>query len=77
MSTNVDLPHQHFAVIYLDQDGNPQIMASPSIAGCGGAIFTPDVKDRFVEMTSPGSQPLQYPSKWTTDTQLARKRPHD
>ncbi|KAJ5651953.1 hypothetical protein N7507_009379 [Penicillium longicatenatum] len=63
MSTNVDLPHQHFAVIYLDQDGNPQIMASPSIAGCGGAIFTPDVKDRFVEMTSPGSQPLQYPNQ--------------
>ncbi|KAJ5538579.1 hypothetical protein N7494_008058 [Penicillium frequentans] len=60
MSNNVELPHKHFAVIFLDQDGNPQVMASPSIAGCGGAIFTPDVKNRFMEMTSPISQSLQY-----------------
>lgn len=63
MSNNVELPHKHFAVIFLDQDGNPQVLASPSIANCGGAIFTPDVKNRFMEMTSPISQHLQYPSK--------------
>ncbi|KAJ5594094.1 uncharacterized protein N7459_000302 [Penicillium hispanicum] len=55
-ATNLEIPHPHFAVIYLDHNGKLQVEASPSIAGCGGAIFTPDVADRFMEMATPNPQ---------------------
>ncbi|KAJ5116012.1 hypothetical protein N7456_000360 [Penicillium angulare] len=67
---NLDFPHPHFAVIYLDYNGKLQVEASPSIAGCGGAIFTPDVTDRFMEMAVPNPQQMQFhnppptPSPW-------------
>ncbi|KGO71210.1 Protein of unknown function DUF2841 [Penicillium italicum] len=48
--------HPHFAMIYLDHNGQWQLQASPSIAGCEGAIFTPDVTDRFIEMTGHAPQ---------------------
>ncbi|KAJ5210435.1 hypothetical protein N7491_010242 [Penicillium cf. griseofulvum] len=51
--------HPHFAMIYLDHNGQWQLQASPSIAGCEGAIFTPDVTDRFIEMT--GQTPQTSP----------------
>lgn len=54
---DLDFPHPHFALIYLDHNGKLQVEASPSIAGCGGAIFTPDVTDRFMEMAIPNPQP--------------------
>ncbi|KAJ5712735.1 hypothetical protein N7493_009203 [Penicillium malachiteum] len=61
-ASNLEFPHPHFAVIYLDHNGKLQVEASPSIAGCGGAIFTPDVTDRFMEMASPNPQPsMQFP----------------
>lgn len=53
----LNFPHPHFALIYLDHNGKPQVEASPSIAGCGGAIFTPDVTGRFMEMAIPNPQP--------------------
>jgi hypothetical protein len=43
-------------VIYLDNNGQPQVETSPSIAGCGGVIFTPDVADRFMEMVVSNTQ---------------------
>ncbi|KAJ5124791.1 uncharacterized protein N7515_008616 [Penicillium bovifimosum] len=43
-------------MIYLDHNGQWQLQASPSIAGCEGAIFTPEVTDRFIEMTGQVSQ---------------------
>lgn len=46
-------------MIYLDHNGQWQLQASPSIAGCEGAIFTPDVTDRFIEMT--GQTPQTSP----------------
>ncbi|KAI3139139.1 hypothetical protein CBS147326_2817 [Penicillium roqueforti] len=55
-AANLEIPHPHFAVIYLDHHGKLQVEASPSIAGCGGAIFTPDVADRFMEMAIPNPQ---------------------
>lgn len=58
-----DFPHPHFAMIYLDHNGQWQLQASPSIAGCEGAIFTSDVTDRFLEMTS---QPPQAGSQFTS-----------
>ncbi|KAJ5372269.1 hypothetical protein N7517_004275 [Penicillium concentricum] len=57
--------HPHFAMIYLDHNGQWQLQASPSIAGCEGAIFTPDVTDRFIEMT--GQTPQANPP-FTSET---------
>ncbi|KAJ6026887.1 uncharacterized protein N7446_004512 [Penicillium canescens] len=53
---NPEFPHPHFAMIYIDHNGEYQLQTSASMAGCGGAIFTPDVTDRFLEMTCPGTQ---------------------
>ncbi|KAJ5766550.1 uncharacterized protein N7511_004166 [Penicillium nucicola] len=53
---NLEFPHPHFAMIYIDHNGEYQLQTSASMAGCGGAIFTPEVTDRFLEMTCPGTQ---------------------
>ncbi|KAJ5197877.1 uncharacterized protein N7498_006994 [Penicillium cinerascens] len=53
---NVDIQHSHFVIMYIDDNGKLQIRTSDSIAGCGGAIFTPEVTDRFMEMTVPSPQ---------------------
>lgn len=37
-------------MIYIDHDGNLQVETSPLLAGRGGAIFTPDVAGRFMEV---------------------------
>lgn len=42
--------------MYIDQEGQLQLQASPSIAGCGDSIFTPDVTDRFIDLTGPNPQ---------------------
>jgi hypothetical protein len=44
--------------MYIDEDGKLQIRTSDSIAGCGGAIFTPEVTDRFMEMAVPSPQSM-------------------
>ncbi|EKV16562.1 hypothetical protein PDIG_20350 [Penicillium digitatum PHI26] len=54
-------------MIYLDHNGQWQLQASPSIAGCEGAIFTPEVTDRFIEMTG---QALQTSPQFTNPTQV-------
>lgn len=41
-------------MIYLDHNGELRVKASASIAGCGGAIFTPEVTDNFVKLAAPG-----------------------
>lgn len=46
--------------MYVDQDGKLQLEASPSIAGSGGSIFTPDVTDRFMDMIVPTPN-MQFP----------------
>ncbi|OKO97529.1 hypothetical protein PENSUB_10323 [Penicillium subrubescens] len=46
-------PHPHYAMIYLDHNGELRVKASASIAGCGGAIFTPEVTDNFVKLAAP------------------------
>ncbi|KAJ6157450.1 hypothetical protein N7470_005042 [Penicillium chermesinum] len=78
MHTELEFPHPHFALIYIDENGKPQVHESPSIAGCGRAIFTPDVTDRFMEMASPNGQTTtQYstthPCEWQSH-QSRRKR---
>ncbi|KAJ5668440.1 uncharacterized protein N7477_007010 [Penicillium maclennaniae] len=55
-SQTPDIQHSHFVIMYIDADGKLQIRTSDSIAGCGGAIFTPEVTDRFMELTAPNPQ---------------------
>lgn len=52
-------------MIYLDHNGELRVKASASIAGCGGAIFTPEVTDNFVKLAAPNPMAnMQYqPSK--------------
>ena len=49
--------------MYVDQDGKLQLEASPSIAGSGGSIFTPDITDRFMDMIVPTPN-MQFPREW-------------
>lgn len=58
----MDFPHPHYAIMYVDQDGKLQLEASPSIAGSGGSIFTPDVTDRFMDLIVPTPN-MQFPRK--------------
>ncbi|KAJ5981907.1 hypothetical protein N7451_012007, partial [Penicillium sp. IBT 35674x] len=65
-------PHQHFAIIYLGHHGKLHLKASPSVAGSEGAIFTPDVTGRFMEMVALNTQPqVQFPINKET-TELAK-----
>jgi hypothetical protein len=57
-SQNPEIQHSHYVIMYIDEDGKLQIRTSDSIAGCGGAIFTPEVTDRFMEMAVPSPQSM-------------------
>lgn len=68
---NADIQHSHFVIMYIDDNGKLQIRTSDSIAGCGGAIFTPEVTDRFMEMTVPSPQSntqFAHPSQTPTSS---------
>jgi hypothetical protein len=43
-------------VIYLDHNDKLQVETSPLIAGCGGAIFTPEVAGRFMDTVVSNTQ---------------------
>jgi hypothetical protein len=49
----MEFPHPHYAMIYLDHNRELQVKASASIAGCGCAIFTPEVTDHLVKLAAP------------------------
>ncbi|KAJ5769599.1 hypothetical protein N7520_004158 [Penicillium odoratum] len=44
-----ELAHPHFALIYIDRDGNLRHEASPSIASSREAILSPRVTDAFLQ----------------------------
>ncbi|KAL2008839.1 hypothetical protein VTN00DRAFT_7033 [Thermoascus crustaceus] len=58
-----NVPYQHFALIYINQNGEVGLEVSPSIASCGKAIFTPDIKERFLKTAAMGSRvaPHSFP----------------
>ncbi|KAI9927776.1 hypothetical protein MW887_002628 [Aspergillus wentii] len=56
-----DLPYPHFALMYIDRNGELGLEASPSLAGCGRAIFTEEVRDRFLKTAAAGGQPSMQP----------------
>ncbi|KAK2761183.1 hypothetical protein FQN54_001704 [Arachnomyces sp. PD_36] len=45
----LNLPFQHYAVVYLDQDGSVKTHASRSIGSGNRNLFTPKLKMRFLE----------------------------
>lgn len=44
------LPYAHYALIYLDSEGKLKIDESPSIQEQNSTIFTPEVRQNFLEI---------------------------
>lgn len=69
---------QHFALIYIDREGNLRHEMSPSISNCAQAILSPQVTRQFLKAVAessesdssmsapvlPDSQPLIPPTSW-------------
>ncbi|KAL1985298.1 hypothetical protein VTN96DRAFT_8097 [Rasamsonia emersonii] len=55
-SRTCDFPYEHFALIYINQDGEVSLETSPSIGNSGKSIFTPEVRERFLRTATMGSQ---------------------
>lgn len=62
------IPYTHYALLYLDNDGKPNIESSPSIAGSENDIFTQDVRGRFLRSVTGGPSALSgyHSSKQST-----------
>ncbi|KAF7712477.1 Uncharacterized protein PECH_003095 [Penicillium ucsense] len=73
--SGVDFPHPHYAMIYLDHNGELRVKASASMAGCGGAIFTPEVTDNFVKLANPSPVTSALPSMNASPSQLFEGSP--
>lgn len=58
--TMYNIPYSHYALLYIDGDGKLGIEVSPSIGGSERAIFTDDVRGRFMRSVAGG--PSSYPS---------------
>lgn len=44
------LPFAHYAMVYLDNMGRLRTSESSSIQEQGGTVFTPEVRERFLEI---------------------------
>lgn len=44
------LPYGHYALIYLDSEGKLKVDESPSIKEQNSTIFTPEVRQNFLEI---------------------------
>lgn len=44
------LPYAHYALIYLDNEGKLKVDESPSIQGQNSTVFTPEVRQNFLEI---------------------------
>ncbi|KAJ9255358.1 hypothetical protein DTO280E4_4255 [Paecilomyces variotii] len=51
-----NIPYRHFALMYINGNGELEVEASPSVAGCGKSIFTSEVKERFLKCAALDSQ---------------------
>ncbi|KAL4897673.1 hypothetical protein BDV59DRAFT_197949 [Aspergillus ambiguus] len=56
-----NFPYSHFALMYINRNGELQVEASPSIAGYEKGIFTEDVKEKFLKSATIGWQPSLQP----------------
>lgn len=44
------LPYAHYAMIYLDSEGRLKVEESPSIQEQNSTVFTPEVRQNFLEI---------------------------
>lgn len=65
------LPYAHYAMIYLDHEGKLRVEESPSIQEQSASIFTPDVRQNFLEILGEriGYQQSSARRKWWIDSQ--------
>lgn len=54
LQTTVNMPFNHYSLIYLDHMGRLQVQESPSISGQNMTIFSHEVREKFLEIL--GSQ---------------------
>jgi hypothetical protein len=47
---SVNVPFAHYALIYLDNTGKLKVAESPSIQEQSRSVFTPEVRERFLEI---------------------------
>jgi hypothetical protein len=45
-----DFPYQHFALIYISQEGELGVESSPSIKSPEETMFTPKIRERFSQI---------------------------
>ncbi|KAK9588383.1 hypothetical protein V6Z90_005469 [Aspergillus fumigatus] len=48
--SSINIPYAHYAMIYLDNMGRLKVTESPSIQEQNGTVFTPEVRERFLEI---------------------------
>jgi hypothetical protein len=48
--SSINIPYAHYAMIYLDHMGRLKVTESPSIQEQNGRVFTPEVRERFLEI---------------------------
>lgn len=73
----LNIPYSHYAILYMDSDGKLGVEVSPSIEGSEKAIFTQDVRGRFLRSVTGGPYGLQgYSSEWISQgtTLLLKER---
>ncbi|ODM14263.1 hypothetical protein SI65_10318 [Aspergillus cristatus] len=67
--TMLNIPYSHYAILYMDGDGKLGVEVSPSIEGSEKAIFTQDVRGRFLRSVTGGPYGLQGYSNPMMQTQ--------
>ncbi|RDH26985.1 kinesin [Aspergillus welwitschiae] len=50
LCTPTNLPYAHYSLIFLNDNGEPQVVESSSIQDHHTTVFTPEVRDRFLEI---------------------------
>jgi hypothetical protein len=53
MRTSFNLPFTHYALIYMDNMGKLKVSESASIRDQHDTLFTPDVREKFLEILGP------------------------
>lgn len=47
---SINLPYEHYAMIYLDSEGKLKVQESASIQEQSSTVFTPEVRQNFLEI---------------------------
>ncbi|GFG18527.1 uncharacterized protein YDR124W, partial [Aspergillus lentulus] len=50
MRSSINIPYAHYAMIYLDNVDRLKVTESPSVQEQNETVFTPEVRERFLEI---------------------------